>query len=301
MKTFDLTFNSYYIAGYKGGELYLGNNTAPLLVYKLNTQLTDGQKIQIKVDSIQFKKIGNYKLSVDSSKFYLFNGLSRSVLTGTTDEWKGEIESLNTPFFAQVAPIGNHSLVFRMISHRTGNNSLRKESRNKRLIDNETILEKQVDGLFCTEGNLQYNDKLKQLVYVYYYRNQILLIDTNLNLIKKIKTIDPIDSAKFTIDTLRSSNVVTFSSPPLFVNPGSSLWGQYIFIQSKVMGKGEDEVLFTNSTVIDIYDLQKGTYLYSLYLPNLNHVPIRQFRVIDGYIFTMHDHSITRYEVKLPR
>ncbi|MCG1037959.1 hypothetical protein KI686_16295, partial [Polaribacter sp. DS7-9] len=52
------------------------------------------------------------------------------------------------------------------------------------------ILEKQIDGLFCTDGMLHYNRKRHQLIYLYYYRNQYILMDTLLNIVHKGNTID---------------------------------------------------------------------------------------------------------------
>ncbi|MBB5439651.1 hypothetical protein HDC92_003347 [Pedobacter sp. AK017] len=55
-----------------------------------------------------------------------------------------------------------------------------------------------------------------------------MLIDTNLNLVKKIKTIDPIDSARFKVDQLRAEKSFTFASPTLMVNANCSNQGKYL-------------------------------------------------------------------------
>lgn len=115
-----------------------------------------------------------------------------------------------------------------------------------------------------------------------------------------MKTIDPIEHAKFKVSRIESEHSSTFTSPALLVNANCSWWKNYLFVQSKLMGKQEDETRFKYSTVLDIYDLKKSVYLYSVYLPLLNDHPIRQFKVIGGLIYTLTDNNIASYTIKLP-
>jgi hypothetical protein len=254
----------------------------------------------VHINRSYLKTEGLYKTYIDSPNFYLFNGQSRTILKGEVGRWNALPDPVYTPYFYESAPISNNSIAFAYVSATTKQNSLRKESITGSRIENDKILEKQVDGLFCTSGILDFNKELKQLTYTYRFRNQILVIDTNLRLIKKLKTIDPIDSAKFIAEEIRSNNASVLTSPPPLVNANCASWKNYLFVQSRIMGKNEDEVLFKNSTVIDIYDLKKFKYVYSLYLPNENEKVISQFKIIDGYIFTITGHYIYRYKIQLP-
>jgi hypothetical protein len=136
---------------------------------------------------------------------------------------------------------------------------------------------------------------------VYSYRNEILIIDTNLKVVKKINTIDPIDTAKIKIDKIRSNKSTTFSAPPILVNASYSIWNRYIFIHSKIMARNEDEAFFHDSSVIDIYNLSNGKYLYSFYIPSYNYKPISGFQVFDNYLITLSDKYIIKYDIKLPK
>lgn len=301
MQIFDLKYNSFYLSGNDNRSLYLGNTTAPLRILKINSALTGTQLVKIDINEVNLKLSDYYRLQIDSSHFYIFNGVNRSIYQGKTGIWKASVDPISRPYFQLAIPISTESIAFRYISNKSNQNSLRKESRSAGRINNDKILEKQVDGLFCTDGVLTYNSTLKQLIYVYYYRNQILLIDTNLNLLRKMKTIDPVDTAKFKVSTIKSSRSTTFSSPALLVNGNCSSWGNYLFVQSKLMGKHEDETSFKNSSVIDIYDLKKYSYLCSLYLPNFKGHSIRQFKVIGDSIFALSDRYIIRYTIQFPR
>lgn len=297
---FDLKYNSFYIAGHLGSNLYLSNYVTTGYILKINTQFRDTSSLLVDINRSDLKTEGLYKTYIDSPNFYLFNGQSRTILKGEVGKWNALPDPVYTPYFYESAPISNNSIAFAYVSATTKQNSLRKESITGSRIENDKILEKQVDGLFCTSGILDFNKELKQLTYTYRFRNQILVIDTNLRLIKKLKTIDPIDSAKFIAEEIRSNNASVLTSPPPLVNANCASWKNYLFVQSRIMGKNEDEVLFKNSTVIDIYDLKKFKYVYSIYLPNENEKVISQFKIIDGYIFTITGHYIYRYKIQLP-
>lgn len=300
LKVYDIAHNSFYIAGRAGNDIYLGNVTAKFLILKVNSSLTDTERIEIKTEKRDLAPEGNYRIYIDSNQFYMFNGFARSILWGKIPIWHAEKDPIFCPNFNQSVPMSSNSMAYRFISNVTKMNSFRKESMLETSITNEKVLEKQVDGLFCTDGILKYSAYTQQLVYVYFYRNQMLLLDTNLNLVKKVKTIDPIDSAKFKVSELKSRKASTFSSPNLLVNANYSTWKNYIFIQSKIMGLREDIEQFKNSSAIDVYDLEKHNYLYSFYLSNVNKAPIRDFEVYDDGIIALTGRLIVKYTIKLP-
>ncbi|ACU04216.1 hypothetical protein [Pedobacter heparinus] len=299
-KAIDIKYNSYYIAGEAGSSVYLASGTAIGHLLKVGPLLKDTVSINLELNRQEVKVKGSYKAYVDSSSFYLYNGLERSILKGSTGIWKASVYAVKAPYFAQLQPLGTQTMVFRFIDTDTRANSLRKVNVRGESKSNTGIFEKQVDGLFCTDGMLRYNRQLHMLTYVYHYRNEILLIDTNLNLVKKIKTIDPIDSARFKVDQLRSEKSFTFASPSLMVNANCSNQGRYLFVQSKLMGKGEDLTLFRKSAAIDVYDLEKQVYCYSFYLPKYKEVPISSFKVLGNSLYAVAGQYLTRYALELP-
>lgn len=300
LNRFDLKYYSYYMAGYAQGNIYLGNTTATRYLLRMDTLLKDTQSLVLQIDPARLKTPGLYRIAVDSMDFHLFNGVARDIFKGRVGIWQAKPDDIFTPYFLECIPINENSQVFRYISSKTKNNSLRKESRQSETVENDKILEKQVDGVFCTSGMLDYNRQLNLLTYVYTFRNEILLIDTNLNLIRKLKTIDPVDSAKFIVSKIKSNQTSVLTSPSVTVNAMSATWNNYLFIQSKLMGKKEDESMFNRSAVIDVYDLEKGQYVYSFYLSNKKEALITQLKVIDGYLYTIAGHYMDRYKIKFP-
>lgn len=300
LRRYDLKYNSYYISGYSENNIFLGNYTTPGSLLKMSNDLRDTQYIKIDITNLDPKIQGNYKTIVDSNQFFIYNGTARAIYQGSMDDKIAKSSFVFVPFFQEFIPIHNQSFVFRYINENTNMNSIRKNSYKKKSIENQQLLEKQVDGLFCTSGLMEYSKDLNQLTYTYLYRNEILIIDTNLNLVKKLKTIDPIDSAKFKVSTIKSDSSSVITSPSLLVNAKSSVWKNYLFVESRLMGKHEDDAKFKSSVVLDIYDLKKSKYLYSLYLPKQDKGNITQFKIINKYIYTLSDNYINRYEVPLP-
>lgn len=127
-----------------------------------------------------------------------------------------------------------------------------------------------------------------------------LLIGGDLNLLKKMKTIDPIDTAKFKIAKIESSKSLTFSSPALMVNANSCSSGRLMFIESKIQAMNDLETIFKDAMVIDVYDLIGQQYLYSFYLRSHDQQKATQFKVIGNYIFVLSDQYLIRYTIELP-
>ncbi|WP_316817991.1 hypothetical protein [Pedobacter nyackensis] len=294
----DVKYNSYYFAGQFKDKIYLGNYTTNNHLLEIDTALRLRKAINIDVTALTNKQ-EPLKISVTDGNFYLSNGTNRTIYKGKVGSWLAVPHNIYIPYFHQSLPVSDQSIVFRYVNANNQQNSLRKENTFSGSYENLNLLEKHVDGLFCTDGILTKNN-LHQLVYMYYYRNQILIMDTNLVLIKKIKTIDPIDSTRFTVTNNNNQISKTINSPSLLVNANCSSWKQHLYIQSKIMGRKEDRTLFLASTVIDIYDTEKNTYLHSIYLPNQNGNSTKSFQVIDKYIYTLSDHFITRHDIELP-
>ncbi|MFA4870216.1 MAG: hypothetical protein WC623_18605 [Pedobacter sp.] len=296
----NLKYDSYYIAGSSGNKLYLGNYVALAHLLKTNLQLTDTQFVYVHINPADYNKNGSYKYYIDTTDFYILNGTDRLILSGKTDKWKAGRSAVFAPYFNQGIPINLHSIIYKYVSSRTNENALRKESTTIKRIENDVIFEKQVDGLFCTAGNIEYNKQLHLLTYTYLYRNEILVIDTNLSLVRKIKTIDPINRADFKVSTIKSAGSSVITSPALMVNSGSSSWDDKLFVQSELMGRNEDQVMFEHSVAIDVYDLKRSAYMYSFYLPKQSKAAISQIKVIGNNVYTLAGKQLSRYTFQLP-
>lgn len=182
-KQFDLTYNSYYIAGADLGKIYLGNSIAPFHLVTLDTTLQNKETIRLTIDqdSLEYKSM---QLRVIPPHFFLMDGMMPSLFRGNTSDWKARSIMNKPAYFSQIEPIDSVSLVIKGVSGKTRENVLGKISLSEtdKVDLSHDLLQKQIDGIFDTDGILLYNRQLQKLVYTYYYRNQFIVADTDLQL-----------------------------------------------------------------------------------------------------------------------
>jgi len=160
------------------------------------------------------------------------------------------------------------------------------------------LLEKQIDGLFCTDGMLHYDRATSQMIYVYFYRNQFLCMDTSMNLLFRGNTIDTIGHARIKVARIESENSITLAGPPAIVNRRSYACQNRLFVNSSLMGKNEDPDEFNSNSVIDVYDLGKeGKYIMSFYLPDYQGYKMKMFAASRNEFIAIHGRYLIRYNL----
>ena len=163
------------------------------------------------------------------------------------------------------------------------------------------VLEKQLDGKFCTDGMLLFDNYNSSLLYMYYYRNQFIVLDTNLHILAKYKTIDTTNKVSITLDTIYSENRVTFSSPPGIVNKRATLSNKLLFINSALKASNEDEQLNNQDNDIDIYRLDNGNYAFSFTLPAFRKQKLSSMIVSGNMLFGIYDSYLISFELNLQK
>lgn len=297
----DIKYNSYYIAGSTGKTIYLGNSTAPAHLLITNASLSDTTHVVLKIPTELKAKLKSFKVSVDSPFFYIHDGISPAILQGRVGIWKADKFMYDSAYFTQSVAIGKKSFIIRSVSNRTGEYVLAKETNELPHLKLATnILEKQVDGLFCTDGTMHYVSDLGALVYVYFYRNQFIRIDTNLNVVFRGKTIDTVSRAKIQVAKISSENAITLSAPPLLVNKRSTASGNWLFVNSNLLAKNELKTRSEKAAVVDVYDLSNGIYQFSFYLYNYGDEKLTDILVRKDLLIALHGKYILTYKL-VPR
>ncbi|MDN5211829.1 hypothetical protein QQ020_07195 [Fulvivirgaceae bacterium BMA12] len=293
--TLDIRYNSYYFAGVASNHIYLGNNTAPTHLLMANTSLKGTQHVQLEVENIAFKSI---LVKVDSPDFYLMDGTMPFIYSGKVGDWHASRCTFDSTYFIEAIPVAHKSFILRAMGTQFYKNVLAKKTVSpSQLKYADNLLEKQVNGIFCTDGMLIYNKHLAKLVYVYFYRNQFMCIDTSLNLLYKANTIDTISKAQIKVANVTSSNTLTMAAPPLVVNKKCSVFGNWLFINSNLLAGNEDRRIFDRSAVIDVYNLQEGRYKFSFYIPDHMEKKINSFLVSDHTLVALNDHYLLSYKL----
>ena len=294
----DVHYNSYYIAGTTTNNLYFGNVTAPWLVLITNTTLADSQHVKLTTEGADDFEFQSIQVIVDSLDFYFIDGSIPVIFKGSLEDWYGYRQTYGSEYFMESKPINGGAFVMRTISSKTQESILGKQMNFYPYVKlAPELLEKQIDGKFCTDGMLHFSKQLNMLIYVYYYRNQFICADTSLNLLYRANTIDTVSRAKITVSEIQSNKSITLSSPPLLVNKKSCISGNRLFIHSNLLAKNEDKSTFESASVIDVYNLQNGEYQFSFYLPLYKGKKAREFQVADGMLIALYDNWILSYKL----
>lgn len=293
-----IRFNSYYLAGISGKRILLGNYTAPLHLLQIDTAFTDTISVELHLEDSE-KLSATARLKIEDSLFYIIDGSIPVIFRGRIGEWNAERFMYDSVFFRTAIPVLANSFAFLAIGKAQENvlGILRNESPHVTVFD--TYLEKQIDGIFCTDGQLLRSRDPDYIVYVYRFRNDYLLLNNNMDIIAKLKTIDPIDRVRIKPYKVSSDNSIMLASPSNYVNQNASVYKGYLFVHSNIRARNDKAKDFLGAATIDVYDLQKPGYAYSFYLPSFQGKKPKDFIVLRNMIVALYDRHVIKYSLRL--
>ncbi|OOV20516.1 MauE/DoxX family redox-associated membrane protein [Flavobacterium sp. LM4] len=300
-KQIDLKYNSYYIAGFQDGKIYLGNVTAPLsvMVVDVHTYKKENYVIQLPKSNLKFRSL---RLVVAAPYFYFYDGITAVVFRGKTSDWEASQWLYKAAYFTHMVAVDSTSIAIKALSSTSFENILglitTKDSVRVSLYS--TILERQKDGVFDTDGLLLYNASADQLVYPYFYRNEFLVIASNFERHSKFKTIDQTAIAQVKPVTLSKQKRTVLAEQPLTVNKNSATFGSFIFIQSGIIGNYEPKDNWDSASIIDVYSISSGHYFFSFYLPHQNQHPMSSFSIENGRLAAVSGPYLSLYTLQSP-
>ncbi|NMH89700.1 hypothetical protein [Flavivirga algicola] len=290
----DLKYNGYYIAGAYKDKIYLGNPKSPLYLTVVDTALQSKEVIHITMDQDSLP-LRSPQVRVVPPYFFLMDGTVPYVLRGKTRDWKGYSILENPLYFNNAQPMDSVTLAIRTMSSKTREFALGTIhlADSATMILSHELLKKQVDGVFDVDGTLQYNKQQHQLVYTYRYRNKYIVANDNLQLQNLGTTIDTISQAQIKVSTIASKNQQKMETPALRVNKYSSTSGNYLFVNSLLLGKAESIDMWDKSSVIDIYNLVKNHYEFSFYVEDIEKNKLKTFQTLsDKFIGLIGNHIV---------
>lgn len=296
----DIRYNSYYIAGITEDNIYLGNMTAPRHLLITNLSLTDSQHVNIQIKNMENKPDYKWaKIKIAPPYFYYADGITPGLFRGRIGEWQADRFMFDSAYFDQAEIIGSSTFAIRTRAASVENvlGKVQNETPNVMLASN--LLQKQVDGIFCTDGMLRYNKTINRLIYTYYYRNEYIVYDTNLRLDYRGHTIDTFSRAQIKTAFV-SSNKTHMLLDKKIVNKESCTSGRNLFINSNLLAKNDFTKSFDILSIIDVYDLKNDTYRFSFILSDYDaDHKLREFRVYDNVILVaLYDHYIVKYDLR---
>lgn len=183
----ELSNNSKYFAGTDGSTIYFGDSQAPLHIIAYDTTLKAKRhyKIQLERENFPFASV---QVRIAPPYFYLMDGTVPVIYKGNLSDWKAKLVMYdNNYYFSKAAIIAPDKIAFRAQQIKTLYNILGtftiKDSLQVQYAPQ--LLQKQIDGFFDTDGMMQFDRQSQKFIYTYYYRNQFIIADNNLNLIHR--------------------------------------------------------------------------------------------------------------------
>lgn len=297
-KHFDLPDGAHYLAGSTKHTIYVGNLNMPFKITSLPISTLKPDEINIKlidVDSIQNPR--SFKTTIDSPIVYLSNGVMPEIFRGTVgDPNARRFLPPGNHYFVDAIPISPNSFMLKSYSSSAKMHQLAKRASIKPHFKiQHGVLEKQIDGMIDVAGEMHADHKQNKLIYLYTYRNQYIVMDTNLNIEYRANTIDTFSRARVKIQKIESKDEILTASPPTNINNKSFVYNDTLYIQSNLLAKNELLQRFEQGSIIDKYALNNGTYIESFYIPNYRDRQLNDFIVTSSKIVALYNNTVVVY------
>jgi hypothetical protein len=299
-KRLDLKINSYYFAGLDNGKIYLGNVTAPLLITSVDTSLENLQSAKVGLDRTDHS-FRSLQLQVKNSQYYLYDGSVPVIYRGKIGDGIANTISYRDAYFTQLAVLDSVSFAIRTQSRQNLQYTLAdlNLSKEPKLQMYPSILTRQVDGVFDVDGKLTLGHNTDNLLYVYTYRNEYLTLDRNMNLLRKLHTIDTTTVAKIQVKNL-ADGTHKMGAPPLKVNGTVTANRNLLFVHSSLKGRHESSKMWQKASVVDIYRTDQQEYIGSFYIENKEKTRFSYMMADDRYLYVLIDNDLKRYRFREP-
>lgn len=295
----ELNNNSKYFAGTDGNLIYFGDSAAPLYIIAYNTTLKTKHtyKIQLERENFPFSSV---QVRIVPPYFYLMDGTVPVIYKGNISNWKAKLIMYdNNYYFSKAEIIAPNKIAFRAQQIKTLYNILGvftfKDSLQVKY--SPYLLQKQIDGFFDTDGMMQFDSKTQKLIYTYYYRNQFIIADKNLNLLLHGNTIDTTTQAKLKVVLIKKTGQRKIASIPPTVNQFTAVSNNLLFVNSMLIGRYEPIEMWKQASIIDVYNIKQNTYLSSIYIYDINKTKLKEMFVVDDNLYAIIGHRVHKYQL----
>lgn len=291
-----------YIIGMDSTTLYLGDTASPLLILKYDFRqgLLQQDTILLNTETPIAWQLLNKRLI--SNKLYLYEGLSPSLFEYALETKTTIKRPMDSLVFTDCIPLSSNNIILKTTDAKKRQQVLARWSfTDQKLHIPHANLTKQVDGFFCTDGDVIFNEAFQLLIYTYRYRNAFLVFDTQLNLISTHHTIDPHVKADLKVATVKvhGRDKIKLASVPNIVNRGSFSQGPWLFLNSNIRAQNESDTNFKSKSVIDIYALEDGRYTFSFYIPPYQGSTMTDFAIYNNTLAVLYPQGIGIYNMSL--
>jgi len=281
---FKLNFPKPYFAGADSNQVFVTSWTRRGRLYALALKDRTIDSIRLVVpDTLRFSDAAS--VGIVSGQFLIGDGLKKQIAVGNLQDGNFA-DVLNTPFFSSWVTINQKQFVVRTFNDKRENILLQVNSGQP---GREFALEHPGDPIFSPDGQLLITPDRSKIIYTYHYFNRFEVLDANLQLLYSGKTIDTIAHPLIKTVEDKEHQMVTMAETPPFVNEQCAVDNQYLYVHSVIKADNETPSIFEQAAAIDVYALKDGSYQFTLYIPDLDGMKMKDFTVSRGYMMALFD------------
>lgn len=297
-KVIDLKSNTFYFAGNTGDSLFLGNRKAPLIMATVYPKFLHAQIDTLSLDNYKYP-FQIVDLNVTYPFFSLSDGTVPVLFEGKFPDRKAVKVTTALPFYSKIKIVTPSNYLLKTTLAASKENVLGIfNSDTGKIKLNASILEKQIDGMFDTDGDLVIEQAKKKMIYTYFYRNQYIITDMELEHKEFGHTIDTVSKAKLELKDL-STGQRKMQAPPLEVNQMQTVYNNQLFNVAKLRGKYESRASWKEANIIDVYDYQSKSYRYSFYVYYYEGHKIRDLLLTKDYLYILAGDKLIKHKRRI--
>ncbi|MDR6487197.1 putative membrane protein YphA (DoxX/SURF4 family) [Chryseobacterium vietnamense] len=286
----------YYFAGFDDHNIYLSNQKYPQQLLTVDSSMHRTALTSARIETDHPYK--NIRQTVSDGHFYIYDGSVPILFKGRLGTESTTRISYKDAYFNDLRVIDSSRFAIRT-QIRPSNHlvlGLLDIDNPEKLQLKTTVLQKQTDGLFDVDGNMAYEQYTKKLMYTYTYRNQVIVMNSSMQVQQLLKTIDTVKTAQIKTTKL-SDGTYKMTAPALKVNIRSVVYRNLLFVQSSLMGRHESRKAWKKSDVLDVYDIDNKSYVGSIYIFKKDDHTLNDIIVTDKYLYALHNNMLTQYKI----
>jgi hypothetical protein len=299
--TLNLNNARYYIAGQTNHLIYLGNSTDQANLVGIDWLGINKYSFHIQIPNKEVSFVPDLQVNIDSPYLYINNDITGSVWRrqlANNDELLTELFTSHISNSIFLSCSGN-SFAIRTFDRNLKQNILAKLSYKSTYLSKwPLLLKNQLEGVFSSDGVLRFEPISGKFVYVYFYCNQFVCLDSNLRLQYRGQTLDTNSHVKIRVAAIPSQDETLIASPGFRENRAACISSDWIFVNSELQADNEEKKIFDQYLVIDVYGLKDGHYHFSFYLPKETG-KISDMAIKDSILVTIQNRSLVFYTLNI--
>lgn len=282
------------------GSIYFETGN-PALIYKSGGDLKALQQVHLPVK--QNEGINSFFITTTDSSFaYIAAGNVPMIIKTPFDTGAVNYIAVPPKTFSTCAQVSQNTFVFRMFKNFAGKWDqifVKTDLINKSTLEEKHISPKNGDAGISTDGQLLYDKFSGKLIYVHFYNNTIISMDTNLNLLYTMHTVDTSSGDIVSVTKYSSGTLAAYTNgnPVHGMNILSTVNNGLLYILSGIKADNESRKAFENNAAIDVYAINERKYKGSFYIPEYNGTNPRAFKVYNNRFYALYKKRLICYQL----